>query len=309
MSKEKCEFAEFMAAQEDDRARLEQEQEQPESLAAQIEAYLTDRLSSREMDALYRSYGQGIEKERLRREQEANRKRARDERKARSLWIDDISSQADMDAADAEIKKFILTHPNFRRDIPQNAQILLRWLAENNLLCTLENLEAGYAFLKPQNVFIQQTEEEQAEGRMSASEYKKMHSSDWPEEKSIPPLIVQRIDKVLDTFVASNPRYVRSDSNKDKIVSAFLKSGMQISTQSLQQIFDDLISRGELELSNAAQSGEVLTVTNLGGHAPGFPRQPIRPSFRRLVRELSADELKQRMLDDKGFESALDNLK
>jgi hypothetical protein len=299
---------ETMAAREDDAAELAKQQPDQADLASRIAAYLSDQLSASEMDALYRTNQKEIDAEIERRDRAAKQKKEQDVRKAKSLWVDDLATQADATAADAEIRKFLLAHPHFPRHVPQNGQALLRWLAENNLLCTLENLEKAYVFLRPQGVFVQKTEEEQVEARMSASEFKKMHASDWPEERAIPPLILQRIAQILETFAQANPRYIHSDSNKNKIVSALVKSGMQITTQSLQEIYNDLTSRGELELSNAAQTGEVLTVTNLGGHAPGYPARPQKYSFRKKIDEMTADEVKQRILDDPNFEAALNNL-
>jgi hypothetical protein len=295
-----------MAEREDDAAELAKHQPVQTDLSSRIAAYLSDQLSAAEMDALCRTNQKDIDAELDRRNRVAAEKRAREGRKAQLLWIDDIASKADADAADAEIRKFILAHPDFPRHIPENGNRLLRWLADERLLCTLENLERGYAVLRPQGVFIQATEEEHRIRKLSAEEFKAEHITDWPEEQGIPPLVLEGIARSLDTFVAGRPEYVRSDANKDKIMAA-LKNRGPLSVQNIEEVYQDLVARGELEL-NKASRGEVLRYVDMGGHAPGYPARPQKYSFRKKLDEMTADEVKQRILNDPNFETALNNL-
>ena len=290
----------LMREKADDLAEREKRRPDPANLASQINSYLNNELSASEMDKLSREHGEAIDSEIARREKSARHQTEQDEKNALRIFNGVYTDKEEADARRA-CAEFGQRHPIL--SIVKNQLTLLEEVANRKQFVTVANLEAAYKFLRSQGAF-----EEPIEPVQSAVEFKAANIQDWP-TPDVPPLIVARIGKILDTFTQANPRYIRSDSNKNKIVSALDKSGMQITMQSLQEIYNDLVSRGELELSNAAQTGEVLTVTNLGGHAPGYPRQPQKPSFRKLVRELTADELKQRMLDDKKFEAALDNLK
>jgi hypothetical protein len=292
----------------DDAAELAKQEPDQADLASRIDAYLSDQFSAAEMDALSRTNQKEIDAEIDRRNRVAAEKRAREARKAKALWFDDLATKADCVAADAEILKFIRAHPSFPRHIPENANLLLRWLADNNLLCTLENLEKGYAFLRPQGVFIQQSEEEQRIGRMSAEQYRRENASDWPQQ-GIPPLVMVGIEKALDTFAQANPQFIHSPENAAKMIEGIQKSGLSVSVQNLESVFRDLVARGELELNNSVQRGEVLRYTDMGGHAPGYPAQPRKYSLRAKLKSMTADEVKQRILDDPNFESALNSLK
>jgi hypothetical protein len=280
----------------------------PESLASQIAAYLNNELTADQMDALSRDHGAEIDREKMLREQVAAQKKAQDQHRAAALWEDRLKPTPEENAVDkAAIEQFCQNHPNFRRDIAANGEMLLAELRANKELISTENLEKAYRALQPTGVFQETTPEEQRVQRMSAKEFKEEHASDWPDQ-GVPPLVLTRIGKLLDTFSAVNPQYAHTPENAAKMTDGILKSGLPISVQSLEAIFRHLTARRELELNNAVMEYGATRVVDLGGHPQGFPKESERYSLRMKIRSMTADEIAKRCLDDPGFKSALDRL-
>jgi hypothetical protein len=293
--------------QEREREQEAKEKKQrSESVGAKIGKFLDGGMRADEMNIFSQTHAAEIDTEIKKREQDAARRRARDERHASEQW-NDIFDEEELAAAMAEVRKFVLNHPTFRGDIVENRNVLLYWLIDEKLLCTAENLERAYQDLKPRGVFIEKTEEERRVEKMSAKDYKKEHASDWPAE-GIPPLVLQSIAKVLDTFSAAHPEYVHSESNKDKILAALGESGVPLSVQAIEEVYKDLAARRELELNNAVMAYGGTRIVDLGGQPQGFPKESEKYSFKMKIRSMTANEIAQRCLDDPQFKSSLDNL-
>jgi hypothetical protein len=310
-SKKPKSLAETLTERADDAAELQRKQKsrpRSEYIAEKIADYLDNKLSGDEMDSLYKNYGGAIESERLHREQAANEKKARAEARAEDLWNDRRKPTTEENAADkATIEEFCLRHPTWRRDIPTNVEKLLAHLRLNNELISTEALEAGYRELKLGGLFIESTEEEERVRRMSADSFLREHEE--LQDRRVPPLARAAVEKALISFASLRPEYLPTAKNATLMLGWLSETGLPPSTGNLDQAFNALGSQGFLELGDAVVSSGQTRFIDFGPRQPGYPSQPAKPSFRALVRDLTADELKQRMLDDKKFEAALDNLK
>lgn len=309
MRKEKCEFEQFMAAQEDDAARLEQEQNRPQTVAAAINAYLTDQLKSRDMGDLYQKHGPAIEAERVRRERVAERKTRKDAETAKIFWAGG-GSRDESFQANVAVQHFVSSHSELHRlSESENAKIgarLRKWLTGERLECKESNLERGFAYLKASGEITLKTAEESRIEQMSADNY--LAESPELHDTRTPPLERAAVEKALLSFPSLRPEFLPTSKNASLMLQWLEETALPPSTGSFVQAFDALKSQGLLELSNAVVSSGSTKLQDHGERQPGYPPTLSKPSFRKLVRDLTADELKQRILDDPGFENALDNL-
>jgi hypothetical protein len=280
-------------------AELEKQSPNPTNLAAQIDAYLSDRLGATDMKKLSDEYGPQIDAEMARREEVAQHKREQDEKNAQRI-ANGVYTDAEERAARQACSEVGQKHPTVL-NILKNQLKLLEEVAKRKEFYTAPNLEAAYKFLDSQGAF-----EKPVVPVQSAEEYKKEHIQDWPEEQGVPPSILQRVGKVLDTFSLSHPEYLHTDSNAQKIMAA-LPPGAPVSLQLVEEAF--LNVRDQLELSNAVQRGEIVKFVDMGSSPAGYPPRPRKYSLMKKLEGMSADEVRERMLNDKNFEAALNNLK
>jgi hypothetical protein len=289
--------------QEREREReAESKKQESETVAAKITRFLEGGMGAAEMDDFSKTDAAEIDAAIRKREQDKARRRARDERHAAEQWAD-VYDEEELAVAMAEVRKFVLKHPTFRGDIVENRNVLLYWLIDEKLLCTADNLERAYQDLKPRGVFIEKTEEERRIEKMSAKDFKKEHASDWPAQ-GIPPLVLQSVGKVLDTFSAAHPEYVHSEGNKNKILAALEKCGVPVSVQAIEEIYQDLAARRELELKNAVMEYGASRIIDLGGRPQGFPKESEKYSFKMKIRSMTADQIAERCANDPAFKEA-----
>ena len=287
----------LMQEQMDDAAELAKRPPDPANLASQIKSYINNELSAPEMDILSKAHGPQIDAEIKRREQVAQRKKELDEKNALRIF-DGVFTDNEEQAARQACFDFGQKHPVIRGNV-ENQLMLLAEVQNRKQFVTLHNLEAAYRDLSARKAFIEVVEPVQ-----SAAQFKAAHIEDWPAPE-VPPLVLARIGKILDTFSVSHPEYVHSNSNLSKLLAA-LPRGVPISLQSVEEAFHDV--RAELDLSNASQRGEVLRYTDMGGRPQGFPKESEKYSFKIKIRSMTADQIAQRCLDDPAFKQALDNL-
>lgn len=310
-----------------------------ETLAAKIDQFISGTMRANEMDVFSKTHGPQIDAEITRRGKEKARKaesaRNEVEEYATKIW----RGQQSAENCYSEQRQFMRDFPQFVGCL-ENIDAIASELRSQNLVPHYQNLvqvfgeliHRGDLLLSPAAIgagaeetvtgedlrrhpnlklLLQPAEERERSrvARQSADEYKSEHIEDWPQQ-GIPPLILHRIGKVLDTFSASHPEYLRSETNKSKIVAALTKSGLQITTQSLEEIFKDLTARGELDLDSSAIAEHGSTrLIDLGGRDyPGFPSESEKYSFKMKIRSMSAEEIKQRCLDDPQFKDSLDSL-
>lgn len=166
------------------------------------------------------------------------------------------------------------------------------------------------------------TEEQKAklaERRMSAAEWKEAHKEDFRQTR-LSDFQLRSWDQAIATFLLSNPTYIANDSNRAKILE-FIKNNhklqlpngkvlaLSINPQGLQTAFDELSSRGELELNESRViEGQATRYTNLGGSEPGFPPKSDKYSFQRKIQTMSSSEYLDRINNDPAFREAVNAL-
>src|SRR5262249_47521438 len=93
--------------------------------------------------------------------------------------------------------------------------------------------------------------------------------------------------------------------------------GLDLSLSNLQTAFATLSTAGQLELQDSPETaarksgGQTVVIHEQGGSAPGFPlyfAEHGKQSFRRLVAEMSSEELRKRCQTDRAFRKAVDGL-
>jgi hypothetical protein len=278
----------------DDAVELAKQQPNHANLDTRINDYLADKLTAAQMKELSDAFGPQIDAEILRREQAAQRKKELDEKNALRIF-DGVFTDKEEAAARKACAEYAPRHPSIL-GIVKNQLMLLEEVWRRKQFVTVPNLDSAYKFLDSQGAF-----EKPIEPIQSATEFKAANIQDWPEERGIPPLVRQRIEKLLDTFCTNHAEYIRSDSNAQKIMAA-LPPGA-VSLQGIEEAFQAV--RGKLDLNDSVQRGELVTVTNMGGHPHGFPKESEKYSLKMKVRSMSADQIAQRCADDPAFEAAL----
>lgn len=295
-----------MKERSDDAAELRRQRKR-ESLPDKISRFLDGPpMSANEADVLTRDYAPQIDAERARREQAAAKEKAQAEEHAAALWQDRYTRD-DADAADRAIHDFCQRHPNFKRSIPRNGELLVSELRRNNELVTLETLERAYQTLRPMGVFVEKTEEERRVDRLSADQYRQEH----PElaDHRVPPVILKQAEKALLTFISTHPQYIPCEGNRALMMEWLSEVGLPPTTGNLDSAFTALQSQGLLKVNSAVVTSGATKLTDFGDTGPrGVPPQSSKYSFRKKIESMSASEYAERCANDPQFKEALDNL-
>ena len=248
------------------------------------------------------------------------------------------ATQGDIDAGLEQVALFTARYPQFVGSVFENRQALMEWLKQNNRTVKFANLVAafealvlegrvivspaaigagteqqvsGFALRKHPNLHLllkpgpTEKEREQREiGKLSADDYKKQLKN----SNTSNPWRSREIEQVGATFQSFHPEWIPSDDNKTKLLEWIDKGKTGFSIQALEAAYKDLRSRGELELSDAVEVGQITLMANYGAPSRGVPPEPEKYSFKKLVRNMSASELAQRCSDDPAFRASLNAL-
>jgi hypothetical protein len=166
-----------------------------------------------------------------------------------------------------------------------------------------------------------------AEQRMGAEEYRRLHPEIQQERywnaltgreevRGVPQRVLNRWAQLVDTFVQTTPQYKPSEESKKAMLAYLNSRNLDLSLTNLQVAFEALVAAGEIETQDtpetvARRAGSNATVlTDLGGSPSGFPQYHTEGSkwqFRQMVKNLSADELREKMKNP-AFRKALDEM-
>jgi hypothetical protein len=143
----------------------------------------------------------------------------------------------------------------------------------------------------------EQIERDRLDG-LSADQYYKEAKILHPTQMS--PLALRDIQVATASFMAHRPDFAPGPEAHDKIVNWLVDHDAELSPQSLNAAFEDLVARGELKKNpSITEEATVMRYTDYGeasgGGHPEYFGEEGRQSFRVLVANLTADELQNRM--------------
>jgi len=272
--------------------------------------------------------------------QAENKKNSADARSMR-IWADKATEE-EIQESISEVAKFCQRYPQFVGSYVPNREALISWLREKNLSCVKANLvrafedlgSKGRLVLNPSAVGLgteteisgqrvvrhpelykllapAPTEGQRAkleQGKMSAAEWKEAHKEDFKSTQASPSFF-RALERAIATFRLSNPTYLPTEENREKMDNFLKANRLQMNPQGLQAAFSYLTSRGELELNESGViEGTVTRYTNLGGSAPGFPPKSDKYSFQKKISSLSSTEYLERINNDPAFREAVNSL-
>ena len=261
--------------------------------------------------------------------------------KSQRIWKNEATNE-ETEESIREVQKFVAAYPQFRADFVPNREALISFLRERNLPCVKANLVAafedlaskGFLLLNPSAIGIGEeseisggrvvrhpelykllapapTEAQKAkleQGKMSAAEWKEAHKEDFKPTQASPSFF-RALEQAIATFRLSNPTYIPTEENQEKMETFLKANDLQMNPQGLQAAFSYLTSRGELELNKSGViEGTVTRYTNLGGSQPGFPPKSDKYSFQKKISSLSSSEYRERINNDPEFRQAVNAL-
>ena len=271
----------------------------------------------------------------------AENKKNTEAAKSQRIWKNEATNE-ETEESIREVQEFVAAYPQFRADFVPNREALISFLRSKTLSCVKANLVAafedlaskGFLLLNPSAIGIGEeseisggrvvrhpelykllapapTEAQKAkleQGKMSAAEWKEAHKEDFKPTQASPSFF-RALEQAIATFRLSNPTYIPTEENQEKMETFLKANDLQMNPQGLQAAFSYLTSRGELELNKSGViEGTVTRYTNLGGSQPGFPPKSDKYSFQKKISSLSSSEYLERINNDPEFRQAVNAL-
>jgi hypothetical protein len=300
-----------------------------ETLASKIDKYIAGELSGDAMDELYKSHAAAIGAE-LRKRQEAPREHAR------AIW----TGAKDAEQYYQEQRDWCSAHPQLIQTYVENIQNIAAWMRERDLAPSAENVNEAFIALAMEGRLLLDAvachagpesevtgdalrrhnnlhlllepvrpvdTEQRKTDRMSADAYLAEHDElkDW----RVPPILIQKVNQILNTWVGSHLEYVRCPENEAAMTDAVLASRLPVSLQLLDSVYRSLLADGALKVdSGAVAEYGASRIIDMGARPHGFPKESEKYSFKMKIRSMTADQIAERCANDPQFKSALDNL-
>jgi hypothetical protein len=252
------------------------------------------------MQEIHARYAQAIEAEAERRTEAVRLKKDQDEKNALRIIGGVYTPKEEAEARQA-CARIALKHPKVL-SIEKNQYRLMKEIEDRKEFFTDDTLEAAYKFLDSEGAFEKSPEPPV----QSADEYRRTHPELW--DTRTPQLAHESVLRGLDAFRGSRPDYAATAKNATLMLGWLSESGLPPVAANFDLAFNALKSQGLLELNGAVAEHNGTRVVTY----PPQQRTPVQPSkysLRAKVDSMTAEEIRERILADKSFESALDNLK
>jgi hypothetical protein len=99
------------------------------------------------------------------------------------------------------------------------------------------------------------------EDKLSADQWFAEHEE--LHDTRVPPVILQRWNKAMATFVSMHPEFVNTSEARERIFAALRSMKLNVTPQAIDEVFQQLAKQGEVD-TNKSVDGQAVRLFDLG---------------------------------------------